>query len=290
MLSWFSALAAAALRAVCATSSSGESATRPRSTRTSSCSPTAIPEVDPSIFLSALEPPEARGPGAALRTPTTCGARACRSSSASARLPAHRLAPALDGRSRSSPRIANWVVTLVAGGRPLHSSASWRPTSATAPTSAPSCTSSQTRSPASWAPRGATRWTCEIPEAGGRAAGSRASRSSSPSRRCSSTRRLGWLQLVVALLLWFAALVLGRAPVGLQRAGAYAIGYGAQLNCYLFTLTDRYPHSSPLAVLERRVRRLAVLAAAAGPARSYWRAPRRRRSRSDKGSPASRSA
>jgi hypothetical protein len=61
---------------------------------------------------------------------------------------------------------------------------------------------------------------------------------------------LGWLQLVVALLLWFASLVLGRAPVGLQRAGAYAIGYGAQLNCYLYALTDRYPHSSPLAVLE----------------------------------------
>ncbi len=62
---------------------------------------------------------------------------------------------------------------------------------------------------------------------------------------------LGWLQFVVALLLWFASLVLGRAPVGLQRAGAYAIGYGAQLNCYLYALTDRYPHSSPLAVLER---------------------------------------
>jgi hypothetical protein len=63
---------------------------------------------------------------------------------------------------------------------------------------------------------------------------------------------VGWLQLVVALLIWFAALVLGRAPVGLQRAGAYSIGYGAQLNCYLYSLTDRYPHSSPLAVLEPR--------------------------------------
>jgi Domain of unknown function (DUF4389) len=61
---------------------------------------------------------------------------------------------------------------------------------------------------------------------------------------------LAWLQLVVALLIWFASLVLGRAPVGLQRAGAYSIGYGAQLNCYLYSLTDRYPHSSPLAVLQ----------------------------------------
>jgi hypothetical protein len=63
---------------------------------------------------------------------------------------------------------------------------------------------------------------------------------------------LGWLQLIVALLIWFASLVLGHAPAGLQRAGAYSIGYGAQLNCYLYSLTDRYPHSSPLAVLEPR--------------------------------------
>jgi hypothetical protein len=62
---------------------------------------------------------------------------------------------------------------------------------------------------------------------------------------------LGWVQLVAGMLLWFASLVLGRCPVGLQRAGAYSIGYGAQLNCYLYMLTDRYPHSSPLAVLER---------------------------------------
>jgi len=44
-------------------------------------------------------------------------------------------------------------------------------------------------------------------------------------------------------------LVLGRAPVGLQASGAYAIGYSAQVSAYLFALTDRYPHSSPLAVL-----------------------------------------
>lgn len=54
---------------------------------------------------------------------------------------------------------------------------------------------------------------------------------------------------VSGMLIWFSALVLGRAPVGLQRAGAYAIGYGAQVSCYLFALTDRYPHSSPLVVL-----------------------------------------
>jgi uncharacterized membrane protein YfbV (UPF0208 family) len=59
---------------------------------------------------------------------------------------------------------------------------------------------------------------------------------------------LGWITFTAGLLTWFYALVLGRAPRGLQRAGAYSIGYGAQLNCYLYSLTDRYPHSSPLAV------------------------------------------
>jgi Domain of unknown function (DUF4389) len=60
---------------------------------------------------------------------------------------------------------------------------------------------------------------------------------------------LGWLLALGSILIWFYALVLGRAPQGVQRTGAYAIGYGAQLNCYVFLLTDRYPHSSPLAVL-----------------------------------------
>jgi hypothetical protein len=60
---------------------------------------------------------------------------------------------------------------------------------------------------------------------------------------------IGWITFTAGFLTWFYALVLGRAPGGLQRAGAYSIGYGAQLNCYLYSLTDRYPHSSPLAVL-----------------------------------------
>jgi hypothetical protein len=62
---------------------------------------------------------------------------------------------------------------------------------------------------------------------------------------------IGSLLFVVALLGWFASLATGRAPSGLQQAGAYGIGYSAQLNAYLFMLTDRYPHSSPLAVLRR---------------------------------------
>jgi hypothetical protein len=62
---------------------------------------------------------------------------------------------------------------------------------------------------------------------------------------------IGWLVFLGSILIWFYSLVLGRAPRGLQRTGAYAIGYGAQLNCYIYALTDRYPHSSPLAVLRR---------------------------------------
>jgi uncharacterized membrane protein YfbV (UPF0208 family) len=60
---------------------------------------------------------------------------------------------------------------------------------------------------------------------------------------------LGWVLVIGSVMIWFYALVLGRAPSGLQETGAYAIGYGAQLNAYLFNLTDRYPHSSPLAVV-----------------------------------------
>ena len=59
----------------------------------------------------------------------------------------------------------------------------------------------------------------------------------------------GGVLYVVAILGWFVALARGEMPAGLQRAGAYAIGYSAQTNAYAFVLTDRYPHASPQAVL-----------------------------------------
>jgi hypothetical protein len=62
---------------------------------------------------------------------------------------------------------------------------------------------------------------------------------------------LSSLLSVVAIFAWLTGLFLGRCPAGLQSAGAYSLGYAAQLNCYLFTLTEAYPHSSPLAVLDR---------------------------------------
>lgn len=56
---------------------------------------------------------------------------------------------------------------------------------------------------------------------------------------------LSGLLFVTALLGWFASLVRGRMPEGLRDAGAHALGYQAQLNAYLFVLSDRYPYSGP---------------------------------------------
>ncbi len=58
------------------------------------------------------------------------------------------------------------------------------------------------------------------------------------------------LLLVAAFLGWFASLATGRMPSGLQGAGAAALGYSAELSAYTLVLTDRYPHASPLAILE----------------------------------------
>lgn len=58
----------------------------------------------------------------------------------------------------------------------------------------------------------------------------------------------GGLAIFASIFAWFVALVRGRMPDGLQAAIAYSVGYSAQLNSYVFVLTDRYPHSSPLAV------------------------------------------
>ena len=59
----------------------------------------------------------------------------------------------------------------------------------------------------------------------------------------------GALALSTAVLGWFAILATGRMPKGLRDAGAYSIGYGAQMLAYLLLLTDRYPNSDPTALL-----------------------------------------
>jgi hypothetical protein len=57
---------------------------------------------------------------------------------------------------------------------------------------------------------------------------------------------LGSALFVAAVLTWFVALVTGSAPWGLRNLSAYALRYGAQVNAYIFLLTEQYPHASPL--------------------------------------------
>jgi hypothetical protein len=54
---------------------------------------------------------------------------------------------------------------------------------------------------------------------------------------------------VAALLGWFAILAQTRMPRGLRDAVAYGLSYSAQLDAYLFLLTDRYPNSDPQTAL-----------------------------------------
>ncbi|HEY4620316.1 MAG TPA: DUF4389 domain-containing protein [Gaiellaceae bacterium] len=68
---------------------------------------------------------------------------------------------------------------------------------------------------------------------------------------------------VAAFLVWFAALVQGRAPRGLRDLTGYAIGYSAQATGYLLLLTGRYPSSDtalaePYADLPEHPVRIAV--------------------------------
>jgi hypothetical protein len=50
---------------------------------------------------------------------------------------------------------------------------------------------------------------------------------------------------VVALFGWFTGLFLGRMPRGLRNLGVFALRYQAQVNAYLWLLTDVYPFSGP---------------------------------------------
>ena len=60
----------------------------------------------------------------------------------------------------------------------------------------------------------------------------------------------GALGLAVAVLGWFSSVVRGRMPKGLRDAGAFSIGYSAQMLSYLLLVTDRYPNADPTAMLE----------------------------------------
>jgi hypothetical protein len=52
-----------------------------------------------------------------------------------------------------------------------------------------------------------------------------------------------------ALLGWFVGVAQARMPRGLRDAIAYALSYAAQVDGYLFLLTDRYPDSDPQSAL-----------------------------------------
>ena len=57
------------------------------------------------------------------------------------------------------------------------------------------------------------------------------------------------LAAAAAFLGWFAALAQARLPRGLRDLIAYGLSYSAQLDAYLFLLTDVYPDSNPLTAL-----------------------------------------
>lgn len=65
-----------------------------------------------------------------------------------------------------------------------------------------------------------------------------------------SSRQYGGLLMTTGVCGWFASLAQARMPRGLRDAGAYALGYSTQVYAYLLLLTDRYPDSDPLAMLD----------------------------------------
>ena len=58
----------------------------------------------------------------------------------------------------------------------------------------------------------------------------------------------GGVAAVCAVLGWFAAVALGRMPLGLRNLAAFGLGYTAQAYAYVLLLTDRYPNSDPEAI------------------------------------------
>jgi hypothetical protein len=61
---------------------------------------------------------------------------------------------------------------------------------------------------------------------------------------------LSSLLFVAAFLGWFAALATARMPQSLRNVGTYVLRYTAEVDGYLYLLTDRYPYSGPPAERE----------------------------------------
>lgn len=63
-----------------------------------------------------------------------------------------------------------------------------------------------------------------------------------------SNSGVGGVAAVCAVLGWFAAVALGRMPLGIRNLAAYCLGYTAQAYAYTLLLTDRYPNADPEAI------------------------------------------
>ncbi len=72
-----------------------------------------------------------------------------------------------------------------------------------------------------------------------------------------------WL---VGLLGWWSSLLTGRMPEGLRNLGAVSLRYTAQVNAYLFLLTDSYPYATPAVRDRPRDEQLVLEPGADGPA------------------------
>ncbi len=84
--------------------------------------------------------------------------------------------------------------------------------------------------------------------AGGGGGGSQAAEDGASNAEWFALPTFGGVAAVCAVLGWFAAVALGRMPLGLRNLGAFGLGYTAQAYAYVLLLTDRYPNSDPEAI------------------------------------------
>jgi hypothetical protein len=83
---------------------------------------------------------------------------------------------------------------------------------------------------------------------GGGGGGSQAAEDEASTAEWLASTGVGGVAAVCAILGWFAAVALGRMPLGLRNLGAFGLGYTAQAYAYVLLLTDRYPNSDPEAI------------------------------------------
>jgi hypothetical protein len=55
---------------------------------------------------------------------------------------------------------------------------------------------------------------------------------------------LSQVLLVIALLSWLIAIVIGRVPRGMEQLGLYCLRYQTQVYAYVVMVTDRYPSTA----------------------------------------------